>query len=105
MRNRGQSEVAKITHRHSLSCPHSDTEVHLRHHLPPQPFEWFQSLVTCMGKDAYVRIASKAGQPIAGIVTLDHGKKMVHKYDGSDTQFNSLGGTPMLFWRAIKEAK
>jgi len=58
-----------------------------------------------MGKDACVRIASKAGQPIAGIVTLDHGKKMVYKYGGSDTQLNSLGGTPMLFWRAIKEAE
>ena len=65
-----------------------------RHHVPPQPFEWFQNLVTCMGKDACIRIASKAGQPIAGILTISHGKKMVYKYGGSDTQFNSLGGTP-----------
>lgn len=50
-----------------------------------------------MGKGACIRIASKAGQPIAGILTLDHGKKMVYKYGGSDTQFNSLGGTPMVF--------
>ena len=76
-----------------------------RHHVPPQPFEWFQNLVTCMGKDACIRIASKAGQPVAGILTLDHGKKMVYKYGGSDTKFNNLGATPMLFWQAIKEAK
>ena len=76
-----------------------------RHHVPPQPFEWFQNLVACMGKDACIRIASKAGQPIAGILTLDHGKKMVYKYGGSDTKFNNLGATPMLFWKAIKEAK
>ena len=76
-----------------------------RHHLPPQPFEWFQSLVTWMGKDACIRIASKGGRPVAGILTISHGKKMVYKYGGSDTQFNSLGGTPMLFWQAIKEAK
>ena len=76
-----------------------------RHQLPPQPFEWFQNLVTWMGKDACIRIASKAGQPIAGIMTLDHGKKMVYKYGGSDAKYNNLGATPMLFWRAIIEAK
>jgi len=76
-----------------------------RHHIPPQPFAWFQNLLACMGKDVCIRIASKDGQPIAGILTLDHGKKMVYKYGGSDTRFNNLGATPMLFWRAIKEAK
>ena len=77
----------------------------LRHHLPTQPFEWFQSLVTWMGKDACIRIASKAGRPVAGILTINHRKKMVYKYGGSNAHFNSLGGTPMLFWQAIKEAK
>ena len=76
-----------------------------RHHLPPQPFEWFHNLVTCMGKDVCIRIASKAGQPIAGILTISHGKKMVYKYGGSDTEFNNLGATPMLLWQTIKEAK
>jgi hypothetical protein len=76
-----------------------------RHHLPPQPFEWFQNLVAYMGKDVSIRIASKGSQPIAGIMTLDHGKKMVYKYGGSDVKFNNLGATPMLFWRAIKDAK
>ena len=76
-----------------------------RQHLPPQPFEWFQNLVVCMGKDVSIRIAFKNGQPIAGIMTLDHGKKMVYKYGGSDAKFNNLGATPMLFWQAIKDAK
>jgi len=76
-----------------------------RHHLPPQPFEWFQNLVTYMGKDARIRIASKAGQPIAGLLTLDHRKRMVYKYGGSDSRFNNLGAIPMLFWQAISEAK
>ena len=76
-----------------------------RHHLPPQPVEWFQRLMACMGKDACIRIAFKGNRPIAGILTLDHGKKMVYKYGGSDTKFNSSGATPMLFWRAIMEAK
>lgn len=76
-----------------------------RHHVPPQPFEWFRNLVACIGDDVCIRVASKAGRPVAGILTISHGKKMVYKYGGSDTHFNSLGGTPMLFWQAIKEAK
>ncbi|MEO5630641.1 MAG: GNAT family N-acetyltransferase [Nitrospiraceae bacterium] len=76
-----------------------------RHHVPPQPFEWFRNLVACVGNDACIRVASKAGRPVAGILTISHGKKMVYKYGGSDAHFNSLGGTPMLFWQAIKEAK
>lgn len=76
-----------------------------RQHLPPQPFEWFQNLVACMGKDVCIRIASKAGRPIAGIMTLEHGKKMVYKYGGSDAKLNNLGAMSMLFWRAIKDAK
>jgi len=76
-----------------------------RHHLPPQPFEWLQNLVTCMGKDACIRIASKAGQPVAGLLTVSHGNKMVYKYGGSDARFHNLGGVQMLLWQAIKEAK
>jgi GNAT acetyltransferase-like protein len=38
-------------------------------------------------------------------MTLDHGRKMVYKYGGSDVRFNNLGATPMLFWRAIQDAK
>jgi len=77
----------------------------LRHHLPLQPIEWFRNLVGCMGEDVCIRIASKAGQPVAGILTIRHGKRVVYKYGGSDTRFNNLGATPMLFWRAIQEAK
>ncbi len=76
-----------------------------RHQLPPQPFEWFENVVTCLGKDACIRIAFKGETAIAGILTLDHGKTMVYKYGGSDARFNNLGATPMLFWHAITEAK
>lgn len=77
----------------------------LRLQVPPQPFEWFQNLVACMGKDVCIRIVSKGGQPIAGMMTLDHGKKMVYKYGGSEAKFSNLGATPLLFWRAIVDAK
>ena len=76
-----------------------------RHHVPPQPFEWFRNLVTSVGGDLCIRVASKAGRPVAGILTMSHGKKMIYKYGGSDAQFNNLGGMPMLFWKAIQEGK
>ncbi|HJS66417.1 MAG TPA: GNAT family N-acetyltransferase [Nitrospiraceae bacterium] len=77
----------------------------LRRHLPPQPFSWFENIMTCLGKDVCIRIAFKGSRPIAGIMTLDHGKKMVYKYGGSDAKFNNLGAMPMLLWWAIKDAK
>jgi hypothetical protein len=50
-------------------------------------------------------MALSAGKEVAGIVTLQHGKQMVYKYGASDPAFQQLGGTPLLFWRAISEAK
>ncbi|MCS6317732.1 MAG: GNAT family N-acetyltransferase [Nitrospira sp.] len=76
-----------------------------RHRLPPQPIEWFRNLVACMGDDACIRIASKAGTPLAGILTLRHRNSMVYKYGGSNARFNNLGGMAMLFWHAIQDAK
>ena len=76
-----------------------------RHHLPPQPLEWFRNVIEYVNDDACIRIASKQGQPVAGILTLSHRKKMIYKYGGSDDRFHNLGGMPMLFWNAIQEAK
>ena len=77
----------------------------LRQGLPPQPIEWFRNLLAFMGEDACLRIASVRGQPVAGLLTLRHGEKMVYKYGGSDSSFHNLGGVPFLLWQAIKEAK
>jgi hypothetical protein len=77
----------------------------LRKHLPPQPFEWFQNLVTSLGEDLCIRVAFKGEHAVAGILTLNHGTKMYYKYGGSDARFNNLGATPMLFWKAIEAAK
>ena len=76
-----------------------------RHHLPPQPLHWFPNLVECVGEDACIRIASKDGHPVAGMLTLSHGKRVVYKYGGSDAGLNSLGGMALLFWKTIQEAK
>ncbi|MBK9948884.1 MAG: peptidoglycan bridge formation glycyltransferase FemA/FemB family protein [Nitrospira sp.] len=76
-----------------------------RKHLPTQPFEWFQRLVTSMGKDICIRMAFKRDQAVAGILTMNHGRTVYYKYGGSDACFHHLGATPMLFWQAIQAAK
>lgn len=76
-----------------------------RHGVPPQPRNWFRNLRDCFGETLQIRLAFKGDQPIAGILTLRHKNSLVYKYGCSDAEFNNLGGTHTLFWRAIQEAK
>ena len=76
-----------------------------RHGLPPQPLAWFFNLRDSLGSAFKVRLVSKDGRPIAGIVTTLHKKRMVYKYGASEARFHSLGAMPFLFWQAIQEAK
>jgi hypothetical protein len=76
-----------------------------RHHLPPQPVSWFKNLARCMGDRLKIRIASKNGRPVAGIITLSFKQSLVYKYGCSDADYHQLGGMAFLFWRAIQEAK
>jgi CelD/BcsL family acetyltransferase involved in cellulose biosynthesis len=76
-----------------------------RQHLPPQPLSWFRGLIAAFGKDLTIRIASKDGLPVASILTISHGNSMVYKYGCSNAAFNNLGGTALLFWKTIKEAR
>lgn len=76
-----------------------------RQGLPPQPLNWFRSVVTCLGKDAQIRVAFKGQIPVASIFTLTTKKSLIYKYGCSDSNFTNLGGTAMLFWNAIQQAK
>ena len=76
-----------------------------RQYLPPQPLAWFRGLIAAFGTDLKIRVASKGGIAVASILTLSHKKSMVYKYGCSDLAFNRLGGTALLFWKAIQEAK
>jgi CelD/BcsL family acetyltransferase involved in cellulose biosynthesis len=76
-----------------------------RHKLPPQPIDWFRNLIACLGNRLSIRLVSKNGQPVASILTLSHQGTVVYKYGCSDSNFHSLGGTPLLLWRTIQEAK
>lgn len=76
-----------------------------RHRLPPQPVAWFDNIVNCLGAKVSVHVASKDGIPVASIMTVSHKKKLVYKYGCSDGEFSNLGGTPLLFWKVIQQAK
>ena len=76
-----------------------------RHGLAPQPIRWFKNLIACLGDRVKIRVASKDGRPIASILTLRHKQALVYKYGCSDDRFNNLGGTQLLMWKAIQEAK
>jgi hypothetical protein len=76
-----------------------------RHQLPPQPLKWFQNLAYCFGERLVIRIALTNDTPIAGILTLVEPRCVVYKYGASDSTFHNLGGMPLLFWRAIQDAK
>jgi hypothetical protein len=76
-----------------------------RHQLPVQPFLWFTTLVDCLGDRLKIRLASKDGKPVAGILTLSYKNSIVYKYGCSDDRFHNLGGMFLLFWKTIEEAK
>jgi hypothetical protein len=73
--------------------------------LPPQPIQWYRNLIACLGDKLKIHVASKDRVPVASILTLSHKRVLVYKYGCSDPAFNQLGGTPLLFWQAIQEAK
>lgn len=76
-----------------------------RHGLPPQPLRWFRALIAAFGSSLKIRMARKDGAAVASILTLSHRRTMVYKYGCSDASANKYGGTPMLFWQTIQEAK
>jgi hypothetical protein len=76
-----------------------------KHGLPPQPVAWFRNLIACLGDKVQIRVASRDGDPIASMLTLRHKQVLVYKYGCSDRRFNHLGGTQLLFWKAIQGAK
>ena len=76
-----------------------------RQRLPPQPFAWFRNLAGCLGEQMTVRVASLEGRAVASIITIVHRETIVYKYGCSDRAFNRHGGTQLLLWGAIREAR
>jgi CelD/BcsL family acetyltransferase involved in cellulose biosynthesis len=76
-----------------------------RHHLPPQPKDWFRNLAKSMGDALAIRLVRKDGAPVAALLTLRHRSTIIYKYGCSDEAFHQLGGMPFLFWKLIEEGK
>ena len=76
-----------------------------RHQIPPQPIQWFRNLAARMGDRLQIRVAFKDGSAIASILTLQYKHLLIYKYGCSDAEFQNLGATPLLLWKAIVEAK
>lgn len=76
-----------------------------RHHVPPPPKQWFRNLIDCFGDMLKIRIAAKGGNAVAAMLTLRYKNTLVYKYGCSDSRFNRFGGTHLLFWNSIQEAK
>jgi CelD/BcsL family acetyltransferase involved in cellulose biosynthesis len=76
-----------------------------RHGLPPQPLHWFENLIEYCGDALQIRVAFKAKRPVAAILTLVHRDTITYKYGCSDALYNNLGGTHLLMWRTITEAR
>jgi CelD/BcsL family acetyltransferase involved in cellulose biosynthesis len=80
-------------------------ETRRRQHLPPQPIEWFRTLIRSMGQQIKIRVVLRGNDPVASILTLRSKETMVYKYGCSNKAFSNLGGTQLLIWKAIQEAK
>jgi CelD/BcsL family acetyltransferase involved in cellulose biosynthesis len=76
-----------------------------RHGVPPQPFIWFRNLAECLGGAMKIRVVFKRARPIASMVTLQYNKTLLYKYGASDERYHAMGGMPLLFWRAMQDAK
>lgn len=76
-----------------------------RHQLPPQSMTWFRNVADCLGESLKVRVVSKDGRPIAGIITTHFRDTCAYKYGCSDERYHNLGGMALLMWRAIQDAK
>jgi CelD/BcsL family acetyltransferase involved in cellulose biosynthesis len=76
-----------------------------RHHLPPQPKNWFRNLAKNMGDALHIRVARKNGAAVAALLTLRHRSSIIYKYGCSDGALHKLGGMPFLFWKLIEEGK
>lgn len=76
-----------------------------RHGVPPQPLAWFRNLLACLGDKILIRVVSKNVQSVASIITILNRDRLLYKYGCSDAQFNNLGGTSYLFWKAIQDGK
>lgn len=74
-----------------------------RHHLPPQPFCFFEALQEqLLSREAgVVFLAEVEGRPVAGAVFLYTGGSAVYKFGASDLAWQQMRPSNLLIWEAI----
>lgn len=76
-----------------------------QHSAPPQPPSWFRNLLSEFREAAAIHLAVQDDKAVAAILTLEFKDTLVYKYGCSDPTLQALGGTHLLFWHAIQDAK
>ena len=76
-----------------------------RHHVPPQPLQWFQNLADSFGDALRVAVAFHGTRPVASVLTLRHRDTTVYKYGASDDRYHPLGGMHLLLWKTIEMSR
>jgi lipid II:glycine glycyltransferase (peptidoglycan interpeptide bridge formation enzyme) len=75
-----------------------------KHGMPPQSFEFFQSVhehVVAKNMGIIV-LASFQGKPVAGAIHFHAGRQAIYKFGASDETFQHLRGSNLVMWEAIK---
>lgn len=92
-------EPEAMTHYYALHCL-----TRRRHHLPPQPINFFTSIaqhVIACGAGAIATVYLQK-QPIAGAVLLHQNREGIYKFGASDYAFQGIRPNNLLLWEAIK---
>jgi len=76
-----------------------------KHCVPPQPFHWFQNLLSQFGEAMQIQVVYADKKAVAAIITFNYGHTCYYKYGCSDPSYTRLGSNALLFWRAIQAAK
>ena len=94
----GELEPRAVVRAHLAAIERLDPRIHAYIHVD-------REARSSPGPYAGVTLAVKDSQPVASIITLRHGRALVYKYGCSDARSHNLGGTALLLWKAIQEAK
>lgn len=76
-----------------------------RQGIPPQPRQWFVTLVDELGDRARIHIGIYQDRPVAGIFTVRHRDTLYYKYAASDARFHKVGAMQFVLWNVIQSAK
>jgi CelD/BcsL family acetyltransferase involved in cellulose biosynthesis len=76
-----------------------------RHGVPQQPDSFFRSIFATMIRDGKgcIVIARRERRPIAAGLFIEHGKRALYKFGGSDLRFQQYRGSNLVMWKAISD--